>query len=696
MMRSLPRPGVAAGGSLACILVLARLAGAAPSGVLDPSFGSAGKVVTAIGGGDDFGNAAAIQADGRVLVAGYSTTTTTSDDMSVARFDDTGVLDPTFAGTGKAIVGHGNDADRALAVAVSPVDQKIVLAGFVRTAGKDDVAIVRLQANGTLDGGFAAGGKATVSLAPGDDAATAVAVQSDGKVVAAGWALGTNRDVAVTRLTTGGALDTTFAGTGKLVFPVGTGNDEAAAIAIQPDGRILVAGSAADGSQADMLVARLTPGGTLDPTFGPDGKVRIAFGTGNEFATGLALQPDGRILVGGYARVGTAWNFAVARLTASGALDPTFDGDGLVTTAIGSSSKAWAVGFGDGHVLLAGSAQVGGNDDFALARYGVDGALDVHFGGGAVTAAFGSGADVARGVVVQSDRRIVVAGSARSLNDDNFALARWLVDDCGNGRLDEGEECDGSALANGYCCSACRVSAEGTSCRGVADRCDLPEACDGTSGDCPADAGKPDADGDLVCDEFDVCPDEPDPEQADGDSDGLGDACDPCTNGPAATRAKLKISNYATAAGDDKFTLDGTIRFAGPVDLRPDLQGMRVLLHDRDGLLLADTTVPPGTGWTPNRAGTAWSWRSSSLVGGWVNTARLRTVSGRLDTVSFAVGGSRGAFAISRPALPLGAIVVVDAPTAATGLCGFVAFSETGPPAPSCRTSPTGGTVECK
>jgi len=410
--------------------------------------------------------------------------------------------------------------DRAQAVAISPVDQKIVLAGFQRTGGKDDFAVVRLKTNGALDTSFNSTGKAAIALSTGADAASAVAVQADGKVVVAGYAIATNRDVAVARLQPNGALDTSFNSTGKNVFGVGAGNDEALAIALQSDGKVLVAGQAADGSQIDMMVARLGTDGTLDADFGSGGKVRIAFGSGNDYATGIALQPDGKILVGGYARIGTTYDFALARLLANGTLDPTFGGDGRVTTPIGTSAQANSVAVADGHVVLGGTAKVNGSDDFALARYGIDGTLDTFFGSdGIATTGFSGAADSGRTVALQQDRKIVLAGGTRASNDDNFAVTRWLVDDCGNGALDPGEECDGSMGENGDCCSACRLVTGGTTCRPVDDRCDLSEACDGLDGDCPLDARKPDTDGDGICNEFDLCPQEPDPDQADHDAD---------------------------------------------------------------------------------------------------------------------------------------------------------------------------------
>ena len=171
MIRPLDRPGRAAAALLACVLATVEGAHASPSGVLDPDFGSGGKTSTGVGSVDDFGLAMALGADGRIVVAGYSTSGTSPDDMSLARFDVNGALDTTLNGTGKEIVSFGGDVDRAQAVAISPVDQKIVLAGFQRTGGKDDFAVVRLKTNGALDTSFNSTGKAAIALSTGADAA---------------------------------------------------------------------------------------------------------------------------------------------------------------------------------------------------------------------------------------------------------------------------------------------------------------------------------------------------------------------------------------------------------------------------------------------------------------------------------------------------------------------------------------------
>jgi len=692
----------------ACIFFLTvATAGSAraQSGVLDPTFGSGGVVVAPIGASDDFGQAVAVQADDRIVVAGYSVAT--NDDFSVARFDLDGDLDPTFGGTGKVITPIGGDIDRAFAVAVQS-DQSIVVAGFRRESGSEAFALARYLSNGTLDPNFDGDGKVVTAIGSLEDVANAVAIQDDGKIVAVGFSRsGANKDVAIVRYESTGALDTTFSGDGKLTLGIGTGNDEALAVAIDDDDRIVVAGYA--GTARDMFVARFTPTGALDPTFNAGTGLRvITFGTGDESGQGLALQSDGAILIAGYARIGTVDSFAVARVDENGLLDATLDGDGKLITAIGTfaQGKAIAVDVND-RFVVAGFGRFAGSDDVAVVRYNTNGSLDTAFGGtGIVNVPIaGSGSDEGNAVALQSDAKVLAAGMGRNGNAKDFALLRILVDDCGNGTLDAGEACDGGAIIEGDCCtSECAFVAVSTVCRAVADDCDLVEACTGGSGACPVDLKKPDGDGDGddVCDEHDICPVDPDPLQLDGDDDGLGDECDPCTNGVAIGKPKLKLTKFTSGPGDDTLTFTGELDFALAPTLNPLALGARVILEDGAGDVLFDVAVPAGaynpltrTGWTVNGAATSFTFRSTSPVGGLLNQLKLSKSAARPDLIKIRATGKKGAYAQNPIELPLAAIVVLDAPTAATGECGEVHYLEA-PLVPSCAFNASGSTLQCK
>ena len=300
-----------------------------------------------------------------------------------------------------------------------------------------------LLSPGGLDASFGTGGKVTFSFEagnPNDDEARAVVIQPDGKILVAGSAqpVAPNYDFAIARLTPSGAPDVTFNATGKVTVGFDLGGalkDRASSLALQRDGKIVVAGSAQTAAGFDFALARLTPLGALDPTFN-GGKAVASFGLGgdnDDEATGVALQPDGKIVVVGYAGISSTRKvFAVARFNANGTLDTTFNGTGKTTVVIaGQDDEARGVVIQpDGKIVVAGFAQISGsNNDFAVARLNPNGTLDGSFNGsGKQTVAFDLGGgknDAARSVALEPDGKIILAGYAeRFIPNYDFAVAR--------------------------------------------------------------------------------------------------------------------------------------------------------------------------------------------------------------------------------------------------------------------------------
>ena len=318
------------------------------------------------------------------------------------------------------------------AVALQP-DGKLVVAGhqyrYLKTTGSDFV-VARYNPDGSPDGTFSGDGLVTMDFGGHDDEAKAIVVQPDDKIVVAGYSVELDtddvpsRDFAVARYNPDGTLDATFSGDGKRT--TNFADDTAHDIALQPDGRIVVGGSAS----GDFALVRYDQDGHLDPAFSGDGRVTVGFadaqGAG---ARGLVIQPSGRIVAAG----GTSGAFALARFGPNGSLDSSFDGDGVVTTDFGEGddsphrAAASDVVFRSGRLLAAGYA----NDDFALARYELDGDLDPGFSGdGILTTDMGHEYARASSIAVQPDGRIVVGGSAYSYILDYTAsygvLARYL------------------------------------------------------------------------------------------------------------------------------------------------------------------------------------------------------------------------------------------------------------------------------
>ncbi|HYC48023.1 MAG TPA: hypothetical protein VED01_21325 [Burkholderiales bacterium] len=389
-----------------------------------------GKVTTAVGASDDYGRDVTLLPDGRILVAGYSYSGS-NNDFALVRYNADGSRDTTFDGDGIVTTPIGTSTDDATSITLQ-TDGRILVAGYTWNGGNYDFALARYDANGSLDTTFDVDGKVTTPVGTFYDVAWTVVVQADGKILLGGYGWGAgNTDFAVVRYNADGTLDTSFDGDGKVTTPFGTSTDEGASLALQADGRIVVAGYTWNGANYDFALARYNTNGSLDTTFDSDGKLTTAFGTSDDFGRSVTVQSDGRILVAGHTWNGANYDFALARYNANGTLDTTFDFDGKVTTPVGTASdEAWSVTLqSDGKILAAGRTQNGGNYDFTLLRYNANGSLDTTFDGdGKVIAAIGAAADEAWSVTLQSDGRILVAGSSFNGSNSDFALLRFNSD----------------------------------------------------------------------------------------------------------------------------------------------------------------------------------------------------------------------------------------------------------------------------
>lgn len=403
-----------------------------PTGSLDTSFGTGGKVGTNIAGSQDYGYAQALQPDGKIVVAGVASNGS-DDDFALTRYNTNGTLDTSFNGTGKVTTAFSSgSSDIAYSVAVQP-DGKIVAAGSTFSGSNSDFALARYNANGTPDTSFNLTGIVTTDLGFADDYVQSVAIQPDGKIVAAGYRFdGTNFEVAVARYNASGSLDTSFNGTGMVVTAVGSGDIRATSVLIQSNGRLVAAGFAWDGvSDYDLALVRYNADGSIDTSFGVSGIVTTDVATSQDYGFAAALQPDGKIVVAGSASVSLDVNFVAARYNSNGSLDTSFNGTGMVTTAIlAASDQANGVAIQpDGKIVAAGWTDNGAGASFALVRYNAGGSLDTSFNGtGKVITPVLVSFSMASAVSVQGDGRIVAAGFAYGGADFDFALARYGTD----------------------------------------------------------------------------------------------------------------------------------------------------------------------------------------------------------------------------------------------------------------------------
>ena len=425
----------------ACVfsVILSISAFAVPGG-LDATFGSNGTVSTFIGASDAIGQGMVIQADGKIVVAGYSIIDGlfgTNNDFTLTRYNANGSLDVTFNGAGKVTTAIGGGSDYANSVAMQ-VDGKIVVAGSTANGnGGYNFALARYNTNGSLDTTFNGTGKVVTTGigSGGDNKAYSVAVQSDGKILAAGYSLNGNYNFALVRYNANGSLDTSFNSSGKVITAIGSSDSYGRSVALQKDGKILVAGYSSNGTNDDFALVRYNTDGSLDGTFNGTGKVTTAVSGGTDQAFSVVVQPDGKIIAVGNAYSPASFNqdFAVVRYNSNGSLDSTFNGTGKVLTDIrqysggfyyATNDHARSVALqGDGKIVVAGDN--GGGYNFAVARYNPDGSLDTTFNGtGQLTTDFNGGAG-GTGIALQADGKIVVAGYSDNTGLNHFVLARY-------------------------------------------------------------------------------------------------------------------------------------------------------------------------------------------------------------------------------------------------------------------------------
>ena len=413
----------------------------AAAGDLDPSFSGNGKVVTSVSGGE-LGNSAAIDSQNRIVVVGD---TQSDGKVAVARYLPDGRLDPSFSHDGKVVFSFGDDGwNSARAVAIDSHDRLIVVGSNTIRVGPrkpSSFAVARLTGRGKLDRSFSGNGR-VITHVGGDishDVANSVAIDAAGRIVAAGSSRkgGGGTDFTLVRYRPNGTLDPTFSGGGVVRTTFGY-QDSANSVAIDSAGRIVAAGVSTEPSAGlshayRSAVARYLPSGNLDPTFSGDGRQVLDYTDEQLGVTAVAVDDRNRIVLGGgdYVFQGSS-HFAIFRLRANGALDPSFAGHGKATALPGGWAYSVAIDPA-GRIVAAGYAIVpSGGYAFGLARFTPRGTLDSSFSSdGTLMTSFGKGGAWANSVAIDSVGRIVAAGwTAPHRNGAvrHFAVARYLGD----------------------------------------------------------------------------------------------------------------------------------------------------------------------------------------------------------------------------------------------------------------------------
>jgi uncharacterized delta-60 repeat protein len=393
--------------TVAWLLAVDVMPAHAMAGTLDPSFGGNGWITTKFHDCSTV-RALALQTDGKIVTAGELCT----GGFALARFNPDGSPDATFGGDGKVTTGFGPNGTQAFGVAIQH-DGRIVAVGFRYTDSSGlsgQFALARYDPDGSLDATFGGDGKVTTGFGDALARAYDAGVQSDGKIVVAGQ--GSTDTSALARYNPDGSLDATFGRDGKVI----TSASSIMKLAVQTNGRIVTVGASVSGGDGRLTLLRYMPDGSVDRSFGGNGKVTTRFRPHVAVGTSVAIQPDGKVVAAGltYDTASFRLRFALARFLSDGTLDPAFSRNGKVVTKFPHAfASVQSVALqADGKIIAAGNAQTAEEavDRFALARYDPHGNLDVSFGGdGRVTRPRGS---FVAEVAIQADDRIVAAGGA--------------------------------------------------------------------------------------------------------------------------------------------------------------------------------------------------------------------------------------------------------------------------------------------
>jgi uncharacterized delta-60 repeat protein len=404
----------------------------AADGTLDPTFGTGGEVTTDFNNSTDWLSRIAVQPDGKIVAIGD---THPSHKGALARYNPDGTLDTTF-GTGGKVITVANVRESVNGLLILP-DGKIMISGSISLPSEFDSSFVLLRFNpdGSVDPTFGNGGIVMTNIAEHDDYAYAIALQPDGKIVAAGRrgiqfypTEQRKGNVALARYNPDGSLDRAFGNGGTVVNDFGQGLESyALQLLIQPDGKLVIAGE----SSYEFLVARYNSNGTLDTTFGDGGHQLVNFSSNWDHGRDALLQPDGKIILVGVAEANYYApydSFAIARCNSDGSLDQSFGNGGKVLMVDQGDLSAVALQ-SDGKLIALGNEN-STYSPFVLLRFNANGSLDTTFGsGGTVRTSFGGATAEGLALAFQADGKLLAAGLTSSdiyFKNSDFALARYL------------------------------------------------------------------------------------------------------------------------------------------------------------------------------------------------------------------------------------------------------------------------------
>lgn len=402
----------------------------AQAGILDNTFGTRGKVVTSTENNDIFGESVLVQPDGKIIVAGYYKNVNNKD-FVVVRYNRDGSLDNTFGNNGKVITDFNGQDDYIIDVALL-TDGKIIAGGYIDSSdGKIiKLGIARYNPNGTIDSTFSGDGKKTFIEYFGyrPQRIEDILIQPNGNIIAVGRA---QNNLLIIKLDSKGDYDTTFKSKGWAEIPLSHNLDAGTCIALQPDGKIVVAGYLHYTAQSLNFIARFTPNGNLDTSFNSLGINTVEVGAhAIGSPSGITIQKDGKILIVGRTVESINVECALIRLNSNGTLDMSFNGKGTLHHYILNfpSYLTDVLVQPDGKILAIGTAKSAFNSYCAIVRYNNNGSFDSTFNSNGIdTISLGKKYSTGNSIILQPDKKIVIAGGAMDgSNIYNMGVARYF------------------------------------------------------------------------------------------------------------------------------------------------------------------------------------------------------------------------------------------------------------------------------
>ena len=395
-------------------------------GSLDATFDGDGKKVISFATPNDYGEFVLIQPDSKIIVGGRSSLTGGNLSFSLARMNPSGSFDSGFGTSGKVTTSYGTEGFEAVSSALQQ-DGKIVVAGnsFTNASlGYSQIAVVRYNQNGSLDTTFDTDGMVFLQLpTSNEDFVKAVKIQSDGKIVVGIQSkINSNFDFVLVRYTSDGILDTTFDSDG-IVRTILPNNEAIYDIALQNDGKIIAAGYKSN-TNDDLYVGRYNSNGSIDTSFATNGFFTYDFSANHNYVFGVAMTSDNKIVLGGRYQNGAGYSPFVARLNSNGTFDTAFDSDGILILTTDEMISDVLLQLDD-KIITAGIS----NGKFGVWKLNVNGSFDNTFGtSGKVETVVNINFCIGNNVALQPDGKIVVVGSTYGSPFTKYGVVRYNND----------------------------------------------------------------------------------------------------------------------------------------------------------------------------------------------------------------------------------------------------------------------------